>query len=109
MFTKLFWKDALERAVSTAAQAAGAAILALGATGLVDLDFKMVGSVAGLAALLSVLKSVAATKLGDKESASLAPSIGVFDAADTSEFEDDDPPSDDDAPIGGQQPNGDLA
>ena len=57
MFSVMFWKDALERAVRTAAQAA-VALLTAGATGLLDVDWVQVASVSGLAAVVSVLTSV---------------------------------------------------
>lgn len=68
MFTIKFWKDAGERAIRTAAQA----LLALWATdvsGVLAVDWVQAGSVAALAALTSVLMSIVATGVGDKESA----------------------------------------
>jgi hypothetical protein len=53
-----FWVDTLDRAVATFAQAAVGALTA-NATGLVDVDWAGVGSIAGLAALVSVLTTVA--------------------------------------------------
>lgn len=53
-----FWIDAFDRAVSTFAQAAVGALTAE-VTGLVDVDWTGVGSIAGLAALVSVLTTVA--------------------------------------------------
>lgn len=70
MFTLNFWKDAGERAIRTACQS----LLALWATdisGLLEIDFTQSASVAALAALTSVLMSIAATGRGDLESASL--------------------------------------
>ena len=58
IFTKAFWAAAGERAVKTFAQAAIAVITA-NATGLLNLDYLGVASVAGLAALVSLLTSVA--------------------------------------------------
>lgn len=52
-----FWKAAFERAVKTVAQAAVALITA-NATGLLDIDWVQLGSVAGLAGLVSILTSV---------------------------------------------------
>ena len=72
MWTKAFWKGATERAVKTFAQAAGAFLVA-GGTGLLDVDWQQGASVAGLAALLSVLTSVATGSLvGPVGSPSLA-------------------------------------
>jgi hypothetical protein len=68
MFTIKFWKDAGERAIRTAAQA----LLALWATdisGVLEVDWVQAGSVAALAALTSILMSIVATGVGDKDSA----------------------------------------
>jgi hypothetical protein len=65
MFTIKFWKDATERAIRTAAQA----LLALWATdvaGVLAIDWLQAGSVAGLAALTSILMSIVATGVADK-------------------------------------------
>ena len=72
LYSLPFWKDAAERAISTAAQSA-IAILGVEGLGLLDVDWTVTASAAGLAALLSVLKSVAASTQGDG-SASLASS-----------------------------------
>lgn len=69
MFTKKFIKDAAERAIATFAQTAIASLTV--SAGLQDVNWFAVGSVAGLAALLSVLKSITATRVNDSESASL--------------------------------------
>lgn len=55
---KRFWIDVFDRAISTLAQA-GVAVLTAGATGLLDVDWVQTVSVAGLAAAVSVLTSVA--------------------------------------------------
>ena len=57
MFTKAFALATLERAIKTFCQAA-VAVLTAGATGLLDVDWIGIGSVAGLAAVVSVLTSV---------------------------------------------------
>lgn len=57
MLTKSFWAQALERAIKTAAQAA-LALLTANQTGLLDVDWTAVASVAGLAAVASVLTSL---------------------------------------------------
>lgn len=58
MFTKSFAVAALERAIKTFAQAA-VAVLVGNVTGLLDVDWVQLASVSGLAALVSVLTSVA--------------------------------------------------
>ena len=58
MFTLAFLKGAAERAISTFAQAL-VSVLGIAGLGLLDVDWGQTLSVAGLAALLSVLKSVA--------------------------------------------------
>jgi hypothetical protein len=67
--TSKFWKDAAERALKTFAQSA-VAILAL-STGLIDVSWVHAASVAGLAALVSLLTSVGSAGVGSSESASL--------------------------------------
>ncbi len=57
MFIKKFVLASIERAIKTFAQAA-VAFLAAGATGLIDVDWVQLASVAGLAALVSILTSV---------------------------------------------------
>lgn len=57
LLSGVFWKAALERATRTAAQAAGAALIA-DATGLFDTDWLGVLSVVVMAALLSLLMSI---------------------------------------------------
>ncbi len=78
MFTKLFWKDASERGIATAAQSL-LALWTVAGIGLLDIDPKASVSVAGMAAVLSVLKSLVATVFGNNESASLVPSVGTVD------------------------------
>ncbi len=70
MFTRIFWRDTAERAVSTAAQSAVAVLSAEG-LGLLDVSWLDTASVSGLAALLAVLKALAASHMGDPQSASL--------------------------------------
>lgn len=57
LFTKSFWKDATVRAVKTFAQSA-VAVVAVNGTGLLTVDWVGLGSVAGLAALVSILTSI---------------------------------------------------
>lgn len=68
--TTKFWADATERAVSTAAQAA-VATLGAGIFGILDVDWVNVASISGFAAVLSILKALAASGKGDPDSASL--------------------------------------
>lgn len=60
IWTAQFWKATAERAVSTAAQAALAGI-GTDLVGVLDMDAVGILSLAGGGAILSVLKSVAAT------------------------------------------------
>lgn len=60
MFTAAFWLATFERTVKTFAQAV-VAILTADATGLIGVDWGQTASVAGLAALVSVLTSIASS------------------------------------------------
>lgn len=69
MWTVRFWKDAVERAIKSAAQAA---VLYFGG-GLVDAwhaNWSAAGSIAAAAAVLSVLTSLGSSFTGDPASAS---------------------------------------
>lgn len=70
MWSRTFWRDAVERMVSTAAQSA---IAVLGADGfdLLQVDVAAVFGVAAGGAVLSLLKSLVASKVNDPNSASL--------------------------------------
>jgi hypothetical protein len=70
LFTLEFWKDTTERAVATAAQSA-IAVWGVSSTGLLDTDLGGVLLTAAGGAVLSVLKSLAASRLNDPNSASL--------------------------------------
>lgn len=70
MFTKLFWKDATERAIKTIAQTM-VAMLTAGATGLLTVDYINLFSVAGLAGVVSVLTSIASAARAGTDTASL--------------------------------------
>lgn len=59
-----FWVATAERAVKTVAQTAVATITA-NATGLHDADWLTIGSVSGLAGLVSVLTSIGSGYVGD--------------------------------------------
>ena len=80
MWTKDFWIDTIERAVKTFAQAAVAGIGA-NAMGVLDVDWLVVVSVAGLAAAVSVLTSIASAPLSTKGTASLVSEVGYKEAA----------------------------
>ncbi len=66
MFNQRFIKDSLERGVSTFAQAWAAAMAIPGP------DWGDSLKIAGVAALISIAKAIAATKVGDPETASLS-------------------------------------
>ncbi|MPZ82572.1 MAG: holin [Actinophytocola sp.] len=57
MWTLAFWKDAIERAVRTAAQVLASVLVADG-TGLLDTDWFGGLAAAGMAAVFSVLTSI---------------------------------------------------
>lgn len=64
MFTIVFWKAAAERALKTFAQAL-IAVLAVGQTTVLSVDWQQALAVSGTAALLSVLSSIASGGLGN--------------------------------------------
>lgn len=71
MWTAVFWKQAAERAVKTAAQAA-LAFFIVGQTVFTEVDWAVVGGGAAVAAIASVLTSLASAPFGpDPESPSL--------------------------------------
>lgn len=75
MFTTQWLRDAIERALKSAAQAI---VLALGASQGFDLfaaDLQNVASLAAGAAVLSVLTSVISSPFGVRGSASLVPPV----------------------------------
>jgi hypothetical protein len=75
MFTKKFWRDAAERAISTAAEAVIGVIIA-DQVNVLTLDWQNLGGFAAGGALLSLLKALAAAKtVGSRDSASLDPSV----------------------------------
>jgi hypothetical protein len=65
MFTLKFWKDSGERAIRTAAQAL-LALWAVDISGFLELDPLQAASVAGFAAVTSILTSLVASGKGDK-------------------------------------------
>lgn len=72
MYNRRFWLDASERAVRAGAFAAAAAI-ATPATLAQDINWLVVGGTAGTAALLSLLTSIGASRVGDRGTAALLP------------------------------------
>lgn len=71
MWTREFWMATAERAVRTFAQAF-AAVIVVGATGVLDADWQNALSVSALTTLLSVLTSVGASATGGSD----GPSFG---------------------------------
>ena len=63
MFTLLFWRAALERAIKTFGQTFAATAIAAG-TGLLDTEWVTLLSVSGMAVLLSVATSLASAPVG---------------------------------------------
>ena len=74
MYTSEFWKDAGERATKTAAQALVALFVA-GVT-IMSVDWVEALAIAGTAALVSVLTSVASAGRGNHDSASALKHVG---------------------------------
>jgi hypothetical protein len=72
MFGKSFWINLAERAISTFAQAA-VGILSAGSLGLLQVNWVDVASVAGLAALLSILKTFSVVAASPAAEVSPAP------------------------------------
>lgn len=70
MWTVSFWRQAIERAVKTAAQA-GLAFFVVGQTDLLSLDWAVVASGVGVATIASLLTSIASAPFGPVDSPSL--------------------------------------
>lgn len=70
MTTGRFWAATGERAVKTAAQTA-VALIGTGAVGVLDVDWQQIASVSALAAVVSVLTSLASDRLGPDRGPSL--------------------------------------
>jgi hypothetical protein len=69
MLTMTFWKDALERAIKTAAQSS---VVVIGTSSVfTDVNWILVASGAGLGFILSILTSIASSAFGNSDSASL--------------------------------------
>lgn len=69
IFNRKFLLATLERAIKTVAQSAAALIVAAG-VGLLDADWITIGSISGMAGLVSILTSVGAGVVSD------SPSVG---------------------------------
>lgn len=69
MWTWNFWKQALERAIKTAAQVA-AALLGVSGLGILDVNWKSVGSIVALAVVASLLTSIGTAGVGQTDSPS---------------------------------------
>lgn len=93
MFDRAFWRDALERACKTAAQAA-VGVIGTGALGVLDVDWQGVGAATVLGFVLSVLTSLASEPFGAPGSPSL---VAAPDDAAPAEWLDD---GDDMTPVG---------
>lgn len=70
MFTRQFWKSAVERCVKTVAQAL-IAVFAASQANILTADWKAVLATAGTAGLLSILTSIASDGIGPKGTPSL--------------------------------------
>jgi hypothetical protein len=70
IWTGVFWKDAVERAIRTTAQIMAALTISAG-TGLLDTDWLASLSAAGMAGLLSILTSLAGEVRSPNGTASL--------------------------------------
>jgi len=70
MWNKQFWKETAERAIRTLSQVL-LSMIVVGETGFLDVDWLQALSVAGLAAVASILMSIVATGIGDQGTASL--------------------------------------
>jgi len=88
IWSRIFWKDAIERAAKTAAQVL-AAMLAAGQTSLLELDWQATLATVGTAAALSILTSVGSVRAGSVGTASLVPPGAPPDARDKDRAEPD--------------------
>ena len=70
MWTTEWWKQVAERALKTAAQA-GLAFFIVGQTVFTEIDWAVVAGGMGVAAIASVLTSIASTPFGPQGSPSL--------------------------------------
>ena len=70
MWSRKFWQDSAERSIKTFAQTA-VSFLVIGTTGVLEVNWEQIVSVSGIAALASVLTSIASDRVGTKGTASL--------------------------------------
>lgn len=63
IFTRAFLTAAIERAIKTLCQTA-VALVSVAGLGFLDVDWAQIGSVAGLAAVVSILTSIASNQIG---------------------------------------------
>lgn len=70
LFTGVFWLDVFDRVVRTAAQTA-VALIAVGASGIGDVNWPEVGSVVALTVILTILTSIATAGVGATGTAAL--------------------------------------
>jgi hypothetical protein len=80
MFTSRFWQLTAERAVKTFAQSLVAIFSAAG-VGLLTAPWPTALSTAGMATVLSVLTSMASTRVGEPDSPSLLPTASTSEQA----------------------------
>lgn len=71
MWTKIFWMDALDRAIRTFAQALLATVTVGDA--IYHVDWQAGLGIAATAAVASVLTSISTSKVGDAETAAIVP------------------------------------
>lgn len=74
IYSRIFWRDAGERAAKSAAQA-GILALGGGAANVLALDWLTFGGALGGGALLSVLTSVASAGIANRGTASLSAAV----------------------------------
>lgn len=77
MFKRVFWIASVERAIKTCAQTAVALIGGDSVLSIVEIDAGAIAGVAGTAALVSILTSLASIPLSKGDSPSLVPDAEV--------------------------------
>lgn len=79
MYTKTWFKDVAERALATFVESALGLWILSGPGDLFNLDLAEGAAAAGLIAAAAVVKGAIAAGVGDKQSASLNPTLKVVD------------------------------